>query len=67
MGLTRCHDHLVSLKPGVDYPRNFIEFEEFFPDEEAAYRYLERLRWSGGFDALDARRRPLPGGLAEGC
>ena len=26
------------LRPGVDYPRNFIEFEEFFPDEEATYR-----------------------------
>ena len=33
----------------MDYPRNFIEFEEFFPDEEAAYRYLERLRWPEGF------------------
>ena len=37
------------LKAGVDYPRNFIEFEECFPDEEAAYRYLERLRWPEGF------------------
>ena len=26
-----------------------IEFEECFPDEEAAYRYLERLRWPEGF------------------
>ncbi len=37
------------LRAGVDYPRNFIEFEEFFPDEEAAHRYLEGLRWPEGF------------------
>ena len=33
----------------MDYPRNVIEFEEFFPDEEAAHRYLEGLRWPEGF------------------
>ena len=49
------------------YPPKFIEFEEFFPDEAAAYRYLERLGGQRGFAALDARRRPLLGGLAEGC
>ena len=37
------------LRAGVDYPRNFIEFEEFFPDEEAAHRHLEGLRWPEGF------------------
>jgi len=35
--------------PGTDYPRTLLEFEEFFPDEEACRRYLERLRWSSGF------------------
>lgn len=34
---------------GVDYPRNLIEFGEFFPDEQACVAYLERLRWAGGF------------------
>jgi transposase-like protein len=34
---------------GVDYPRNRIEFGEFFPDEQACVAYLERLRWAGGF------------------
>ena len=33
----------------MDSPRNVIEFEEFFPDEEAAPRYLEWLRWPEGF------------------
>lgn len=36
-------------QPGIDYPRNLIEFEEFFPDEQACLAYLERLRWAGGF------------------
>ena len=34
---------------GVDYPRNLIEFGEFFPDESACLSYLERLRWADGF------------------
>ncbi len=31
--------------PGDDYPRTWLEFQEFFPDEEACARYLERLSW----------------------
>lgn len=37
------------LVAGVDYPRNFVEFQEFFPNEAVAYRYLEQLRWPEGF------------------
>ncbi|MDP2955471.1 MAG: IS1595 family transposase, partial [Longimicrobiales bacterium] len=36
-------------RPGIDYPRTLGEFQEFFPDEEACSRYLERLRWPKGF------------------
>jgi transposase-like protein len=36
-------------RAGIDYPRNLIEFGEFFPDESACVAYLERLRWGGGF------------------
>ena len=36
-------------RPGIDYPRNLIEFGDFFPDEKACVAYLERLRWAGGF------------------
>lgn len=32
-------------RPGVDYPRNLVEFNEFFATEESCRRYLERLRW----------------------
>ena len=40
------------LVAGVDYPRNFVEFQEFFPNEAAAYRYLEQLRWPEGLVCL---------------
>jgi hypothetical protein len=33
----------------VDYPRNWHELLEWFPDERACLRYLERLRWEEGF------------------
>ena len=36
-------------RAGVDYPRNLIEFGEFFPDEKPSTAYLERLRWAEGF------------------
>ena len=37
------------LRAGIDYPRNRIEFDEFFPDDEVCLRYLERLRWGDAF------------------
>lgn len=37
------------LKGGVDYPRDRLEFDEFFPDEESCLAYLERVRWPDGF------------------
>lgn len=36
-------------RPGVDYPRNLVEFNEFFATEGNCRRYLERLRWRDGF------------------
>ena len=33
----------------MDYPRNWHELLEWFPDEGACLRYLERLRWDAGF------------------
>lgn len=37
------------LRGGVDYPRTRIEFDEFFPDDEACLEYLEWLRWPEEF------------------
>lgn len=35
--------------PGVDYPRNLVEFEDWFSSEDACLQYLCRLRWRSGF------------------
>ena len=37
------------LEAGVDYPRNRLEFDDFFPDEGSCLAYLERVRWPDGF------------------
>jgi len=34
---------------GQDYPRTWEEFADFFPDDAACVRYLERLSWPHGF------------------
>jgi transposase-like protein/predicted RNA-binding Zn-ribbon protein involved in translation (DUF1610 family) len=36
-------------KGGIDYPRTFQEFREWFPDDEACVDHLEALRWPNGF------------------
>lgn len=44
MGITAS-----ALRAGVDYPRDRLEFDKFFPDEASCLAYLERLRWPDGF------------------
>jgi transposase-like protein len=39
----------LSLTAGRDYPRTWDQFMDWFPDEGACLRYLERLRWPDGF------------------
>jgi hypothetical protein len=34
---------------GVDYPRTYQEFRDWFPDDGACIEYLGRLRWPDGF------------------
>jgi len=34
---------------GLDYPRTYPEFRDWFPDEGSCVEYLERLRWPAGF------------------
>lgn len=34
---------------GVDYPRDWAEFNAWFVDDAACLMYLERLRWPAGF------------------
>lgn len=39
----------ISPVAGSDYPRNWVEFEDWFASDEACSAYLEKLRWAGGF------------------
>lgn len=50
----------VRLRGGVDYPRNRVEFDEFFPDDQTCLRYLEDLRWREGFVCPDCGRSGTP-------
>jgi hypothetical protein len=34
---------------GKDYPRNFVEFPEWFKDDKSCAEYLARVRWPNGF------------------
>jgi transposase-like protein len=36
-------------KGGIDYPRTFQEFRDWFPNDDACVDYLEALRWPNGF------------------
>jgi transposase-like protein len=45
---------------GIDYPRNRVEFDEFFPDEQTCLRYLEELRWLKGFACPGCGRSGAP-------
>jgi len=40
---------MANPQAGIDYPRNWHELLDWFPDDPACLRYLERLRWSDGF------------------
>ncbi len=48
------------LKPGMDYPRNRLEFDTFFPDEGSCLAYLERVRWPEGFVCPRCRSSGTP-------
>jgi transposase-like protein len=45
---------------GIDYPGDVTEFEQWFPDEEACLRFLERLRWPDGFECPRCGRKRDP-------
>ena len=34
---------------GVDYPRTYQEFRDWFPNDAACLEYLGQLRWPDGF------------------
>lgn len=40
---------MAQLIAGVDYPRTWAEFDNFFPTDEDCAEFLKRLRWQNGF------------------
>jgi len=40
---------LPSPVVGVDYPKSWVDFEDWFGSDEACVAYLEKLRWPSGF------------------
>jgi len=47
-----------------DFPENLLGFQRMFPDEAACLRYLEQLRWPGGFVCVRCGERGHPQRLA---
>lgn len=45
---------------GIDYPRTWSQFEDWFATKDECARYLERLRWPDGFicPSCDAKQEP---------
>jgi transposase-like protein len=39
----------ISPVAGRDYPKTWVEFEDWFAGDEACAAYLEKLRWPAGF------------------
>ena len=39
----------LSPVAGRDYPRNWVEFLKWFPDDDACAQFMARLRWPKGF------------------
>lgn len=39
----------VTPAAGKDYPKTWVEFEDWFSSDEACAAYLEQLRWPNGF------------------
>lgn len=51
---------------GVDYPRTFQEFDEWFATEASCRKYLIGLRWPGGFQCPRCGQREEPWVTARG-
>ncbi len=47
-------------KVGVDYPRTYQEFLEWFPDEASCRNYIQKCRWPHGFECVQCGSREKP-------
>lgn len=48
------------LKPGIDYPQNWIQFTDWFHSEQSCLDYIYKIRWPDGFicPRCDAEKMP---------
>lgn len=51
---------------GKDYPRTWVEFEDWFSSDEACATYLERVRWPNGFRCPNCGAADAPGRATRG-
>jgi ribosomal protein S27E len=49
-----------SLKVGIDYPKNWDQFMNWFHDEQSCLSYLKKLRWPNGFICPDCFSESVP-------
>jgi transposase-like protein len=45
---------------GIDYPRDFQEFDRWFKDEAACRRYIFRIRWPEGYQCRHCKSQTSP-------
>lgn len=59
---------MYEIKPvaGRDYPRTWVEFEDWFVSDEACTAYLEQLRWPTGFCCPACAVMDTPGRATRG-
>ena len=50
----------ASTKSFPEFPINLLDFQRMFPDEFACLRYLEQMRWPGGFICEECKARGKP-------
>ena len=56
----------ISPIAGRDYPKTWVEFEDWFSSDAACAAYLEKLRWPAGFCCSACAVMDLPGRATRG-
>jgi transposase-like protein len=54
-----------SLKAGIDYPKNWDQFMNWFHDEQSCLSYLKKLRWPNGFICPNCFSESVPYSLPK--
>ena len=59
-------DDRIGPKAGIDYPRTYQEFVEWFGDDAACRHYLQACRWPQGFQCRQCGKKAQPWTTARG-